>query len=753
METPVVRNGSKPWHQYQPYEMSSAKCKIAAAHSAQMDATMAAARADYDAKVAELKADLEATRGERENMETDLTLLRASSRTERLKWNKERKLLTTKIAEAEGRAREATDGIASAEEFSALQRGLATRDGTIRELREQLDAKEAQQETLRLEAACGSTVQKDVDTLMVRVATLEKALARERESRKAAEQEAEAQSAELRGLERRLAAALEAAALAEKSAATSMKDASKITAEIRDARTGQRHAELWLEKCLAEVDAVHAVLAYERSGAAAGAHNTPVQQTPGSVGDSRAAEVREAAVGPTAQTPTPESPMSILAGLGGGAVGIGGSIRADGAPGAPASALPAFPVSPTSPIRSRDDSGSRTPLSGDLTTQELFSTTRLRSGVGGRGRGVGLGDSDGADDGGDFVATTELRGGGRGDRRELFSPPTPTVLFGELAGDGAATTWGTEIPRGGGDGGSAATAAAAAMAMGMAPTLAKNDGGKNSDGGRNSRAREDVAASLMSMLRQETSKRKEAEARMAALEAALADATTAQQQQQQQQQQPDPQWLAHYARVDRERQEAEILSLVRDAREKMLVEPSAPSATRNGSGGNGGGRDFVGHGCRANGGMAGNGVGGGGDGASVDARSGSPYGGGASPVLEVASLIRQFDEKLTRSGKDNAQLRVFCSHLEGLLAANAASNAAGAGGAQTRTAAAQPCPGTTAGVRSAVGSCGCPVSTSGGNDGSKHHRSTSKYGARYEAPPGGGRRRGSAFDGPFQQLC
>lgn len=44
----------------------------------------------------------------------------------------------------------------------------------------------------------------------------------ERESRKAAEQEAEAQSSEVRGLERRLAAALESADRAEKSAATSI---------------------------------------------------------------------------------------------------------------------------------------------------------------------------------------------------------------------------------------------------------------------------------------------------------------------------------------------------------------------------------------------------------------------------------------------------------------------------------------------------------------------------------------------------
>lgn len=37
---------------------------------------MAAVRADYDAKVAELKADLEATRGEKEQTDTDLAYLK-----------------------------------------------------------------------------------------------------------------------------------------------------------------------------------------------------------------------------------------------------------------------------------------------------------------------------------------------------------------------------------------------------------------------------------------------------------------------------------------------------------------------------------------------------------------------------------------------------------------------------------------------------------------------------------------------------
>lgn len=45
-------------------------------HENAPDAMMAAVRADYDAKVAELKADLEATRSEKEKMDTDLAYLK-----------------------------------------------------------------------------------------------------------------------------------------------------------------------------------------------------------------------------------------------------------------------------------------------------------------------------------------------------------------------------------------------------------------------------------------------------------------------------------------------------------------------------------------------------------------------------------------------------------------------------------------------------------------------------------------------------
>ncbi|CAM9505815.1 unnamed protein product, partial [Ectocarpus sp. 6 AP-2014] len=391
------------------------------------EAKVAAVRADYDAKVAELMADLEATRGEKEQIDSELIFLKASSRTERLDWNKERKALNRKVAEADARAREAADGIASAEE--------------------------------------------------------------ERDARKTAEQEAETRSGEVRVLETRLKAALEAAARAEDSAAASIEDVSKITAEVRESRAGQRHAELWLEKSLAEVDAVHAVLAYERSAAAAAAaaavaaasHDAPAQQkqqqqqqeqaphlvdhsmqtpdpTPklhphshppspaygGGGGANGSMCNPEVAVGPTAQTPTSESPTSILAGLGGGNGGPAPAAAA-GAAAAAAPPLPAaFPVTtpPTSPIRSRDDSGVRTP-DLDVTRPELFSGTRLRSRVGGRGLGMMTEDGDAASDYnyGDLAVTTVTRRGG-GHQSEILSPPTPTVLFGELAGDGGSTAWG-----------------------------------------------------------------------------------------------------------------------------------------------------------------------------------------------------------------------------------------------------------------------------------------------------------------------
>ncbi|CAM9360755.1 unnamed protein product [Ectocarpus sp. 13 AM-2016] len=830
METPVVpsTDGSKAW-QHPPYELISPQCKIAAAHNAQMEAKVAAVRADYDAKVAELMADLEATRGEKEQIDSELIFLKASSRTERLDWNKERKALNRKVAETDARAREAADGIASAEEFTALQKGLASREATIRSLREELDAKETQMDKLRLEAACGSTVQGDLDTLMVRTATLEHALAKERDARKTAEQEAETRSGEVRVLETRLKAALEAAARAEDSAAASIEDVSKITAEVRESRAGQRHAELWLEKSLAEVDAVHAVLAYERSAAAAAAaaasHDAPAQQqqqqaqypvdhsmhtpdptpklrphshppSPAYGGGSDANGSRcspEVAVGPTAQTPTPESPTSILAGLGGG----------DGGPGAAAAAaaaappLPAaFPATPlTSPIRSRDDSGVRTP-DLDVTRPELFSTTRLRSRVGGRGLGRLTEDGDAATDYnyGDLAVTTVTRRGG-GHQSEVLSPPTPTVLFGELAGDGGSTTWGVSstaaaaarpphVSSGGDDGGGVDSIHGSAAAEVTATVKGTNNSIISSN-----KVREDVAASLLSMLRLETSKRKQAEARAAELEAASAAATaaaaaaTTEEEEtaaatlsspplevdkgnlgggrvgvgdggvvrpcdeqahgsgggapmagndggQQQQKQPYPDWFAHYARVGQEKQEAEILRLVRDAREKIV------------SGGGGGG----GQGCGGKPAPAG-----GGGPLGVESRSSSSSGSGcgtSNPSTEVASLIRQFDEKLTQSVEENTQLRVFCSHLEGLLASNPAPSAGGG----ARAGAALPTGGCGSQVDfGMVGCCSADVANGGA---AIKCRQSPPFSLRRDPPSGGKARKAAAVAvaEPFQDL-
>eukprot|EP00752_Nemacystus_decipiens_P003046 g2823.t1 len=771
---------------------------------------MAAVRADYDAKVAELKADLEATRGEKEKMETDLAYLKAASRTERLQWNKERNALSRKIAEADARAREAADGIASADEFLALQKRLASHESTIQSLRKTLDAKEAQQENLKYEAACGSTMQRDVDTLMVRAAKLEQALMQEREARKAAEQEAEARATEARGLERRLAAALEAAARAEQSAAASIEDVSKITAEVRDARAGKRHAELWLEKSLAEVDAVHAALAYERSVASDTRNNTLMQQhapypadhamqtpqpnppnprgggrppspadhamqTPqpnlhreppspsyaaeggcdsGTGGGCRT-EGCEAAVGPTAQTPTPESPTAILAGLGGGSGGGGGGVpvgakidlhHAAGAVGA-ASTLPSFPRSPTSSVRSPTDSGVQTPEL-DVTKPELFSTTRFRSRVGRRGRGMGLAGEDG-DDEDDQLAATVVRGeGGRrggGGGGDLPSPPTPTVLFGALAGDGEPTRWGTAAARGAphqhtggaGEGNSRDTGSAAAKAVTMRMATTPPKAGVSNGDGVSSGAREDVAASLLSMLRLETGKRKQAEARVAELENAAADAAaaaaaasaavTSPRQQQDgifnangdtaatgdysgaspfvrracgfdavngqlplngqaslsgaptstgtSQEPPAFDWSARFAKADQERQATKILGLVRDARTNMAKISS------------GGGRF---------------------DRFDV---STTPSG-AADPPGEVASLIHQFDRKLAQVADDNAQLRVFCNHLEGLLAsATHAAAADGAGGNEHREAVGN---GVAGSGRARLSSSGAATATAGG---------------------------------------
>lgn len=74
-------------------------------------------------------------------------------------------------------------------QFLALQKVSATHEATIQSLHRTLDAKEAQQEKLKLEAVCGSTIQKDVDALMLRAAALEQDLAKVRYKRREKEDE------------------------------------------------------------------------------------------------------------------------------------------------------------------------------------------------------------------------------------------------------------------------------------------------------------------------------------------------------------------------------------------------------------------------------------------------------------------------------------------------------------------------------------------------------------------------------------
>lgn len=78
-----------------------------------------------------------------------------------------------------------------------------------------------------------------------------------------------------------------------------MQDAAKAIDEVREARAAQRHAELWLEKSLAEVDAVHSVLEY--SDRTTGPTTVPV-------GVPATPSVTSAAVPHLAQTPHPPSP-------------------------------------------------------------------------------------------------------------------------------------------------------------------------------------------------------------------------------------------------------------------------------------------------------------------------------------------------------------------------------------------------------------------------------------------------------------
>lgn len=135
--------------------------------------------------------------------------------------------------------------------------------------------------------------------------------------------------------------------------------------------------------------------------------------------------------------------------------------------------------------------------------------------------------------------------------------------------------------------------------------------------------------------------------------------------------------------------------------------------------------------------------------------------GEADPAREVASLIEQFHWKLAQVADDNAQLRVFCNHLEGLLAA--ATPVAGGGGGSggdehgqgeavgTRaTARAQM---STSARTSANGTGGCDRNISAGVSagGSSERRTNPPFSLRRESRVEV--RSGSDLVGAFQEVC
>lgn len=331
-----------------------------------------------------------------------------------------------------------------------------------------------------------------------------------------------------------------------------------MTADMRDARAAQRHAELWLEKSLAEVDAVHAVLAYERSsavgadtGAQAGVslpaspmdilntreHSTevPYPHPPSPAYDNGAGngsirggttETREAIVGPTAQTPTPTSPTAGHLGMAPVLGGGGGSTKGgdDLAVSVEAHATPTSPGSQTIGIL-------RTPEL-DTTKPVLFSSTRLRSRMRPTGRGIRLGEDEG-------TAITAARGGGGGRVDSVCSPPTPTILFGEPAADGESVTWGEGASVG--DEGPIRDHANGGATSGtvVAHSSASGGGGRNHDSKprpenmiivtqNSGKAGEGVDASMLALLRSEKSRREKAEGRVAELEEMAAAAAAVQ---------------------------------------------------------------------------------------------------------------------------------------------------------------------------------------------------------------------------------
>lgn len=264
----------------------------------------------------------------------------------------------------------------------------------------------------------------------------------ERTARTARKDEHEARLAEVRGLERRLAAAVESASRAETEAATCVEvstfdntqlsckhvpsffetirgrrstiislsrdtcnavplfmycsprtqEAKKARQDVGDARAAQRHAELWLEKSFAEVDAVHALLTFEYT-----------EEFPSECLERLAAKLPQsaqskAATGSTAKRSACSS--------------VAHSTAVENAT--------QFPISPSPTSNSNY---LETPEL-DTTVSTMFSNTRLPVREGASGW-----------NGNDTVTPSNVRGRRSRTHGEKFSPPTPTVLFKEPASE------------------------------------------------------------------------------------------------------------------------------------------------------------------------------------------------------------------------------------------------------------------------------------------------------------------------------
>ena len=122
---------------------------------------------------------------------------------------------------------------------------------------------------------------------------------------------------------------------------------------------------------------------------------------------------------------------------------------------------------------------------------------------------------------------------------------------------------------------------------------------------------------------------------------------------------------------------------------------------------------------------------------------------GLNPTIEVASLIEQLEGELKRSVDDNAQLREFCTHLEGLLAAHGDRNDEGVAGAGGGGGA-----GTTYGVSAGAAVWGgCNGSGTSTAVGSNHPTGDNASPFAVRRGSFGERRKGAPLPGRFQDLC